>query len=188
MMKWMHCFMFCVRFDVDEIECKNEINGLNSLDNYINRQVSVKRFLRIKMGFFKEFFTEIAIRVKNPGHNKYCHPKYNEFVPRELPNPVRKQPVYPPVYTPQPPVYTPRQVVSNVVVQRQRVVSNKVIQPKQVAQRQQQDYIQPKRQVAQQDYIQPKQVAQRQRDVPNDYIQPKRQRVQPDLRGAWLLD
>ena len=34
-----------------------------------------------KMGFFKEFFTEIAIRVKNPGDNKYYRrPTNNELI------------------------------------------------------------------------------------------------------------
>jgi len=36
------------------------------------------------MGFIKEFFTEIAIRVKNPGNNKYCHnyTRQDTIVPR----------------------------------------------------------------------------------------------------------
>jgi hypothetical protein len=142
----------------------------------------------IKMGFFKEFFTEIAIRVKNPGKNKYCHPKYTEFVPRELPNPIKRQPVYTPlpplppvytpprqeVYTPRPPVYTPRRdyIQPQPKQDKNCVTQRDYIQPKQVKNcvtpQRQQDYIQPKRQ--------------------QDYIQPKRQRVQPDLRRAWLLD
>jgi hypothetical protein len=145
------------------------------------------------MGFFKEFFTEIAIRVKNPGKNKYCHPKYNEFVPRNLPNPIRRQEIY----TPQPPVYTPPKQVPQQRIQPQvttiqpKQVPNVVIQRHQDYTQVSQERIQQQRRVTQQRVTQ--QRIQQQRIQPKvsqqrDYIQPKRQRVQPDLQRAWLLD
>lgn len=68
------------------------------------------------MGFFKEFFTEIAVRVKNPGNNKYSKTKtttrYNSttttttkiqtYTPLDLPNPTKPVTQFEPVRTPHP--------------------------------------------------------------------------------------
>jgi hypothetical protein len=63
------------------------------------------------MGFFKEFFTEIAVRVKNPGNNKYSKTKTTTttittttrtYTPLDLSNPTKPVTQFEPVRTPHP--------------------------------------------------------------------------------------